>query len=141
MPKQAADGVVFVKLTLADEEGRVLPENFYWHAAQKSGYRKMNDMPEVPLDCLAVLRGGRVEVELTNRGAGVALAAQAVVRDARSGSRVLPAYASDNFFSLLAGESRRVTIEVPARRASLPMLVELKGWNVRGASVVVAAAR
>jgi beta-galactosidase/beta-glucuronidase len=143
MPEQAKEGVVFVRLTLADPAGRVLSENFYWRAAQKSDYRKLNEMAEAVLDCSPVLRSVRgassVEVELTNRSDAVALAAQVVLRDARTRARVLPAYASDNYVSLLPGESRRVQIETPARVRD--GVVELKGWNVRGAFVPVAHAR
>jgi hypothetical protein len=143
MPRQAKEGVVFVRLTLADDAGRVLSENFYWRAAQKAGYRKLNDMGEAVLDCLPVVKvvwgASRVEVELTNRSDAVALAAQVVLRDARTRARVLPAYASDNFVSLLPGENRRVTIEVPARVRDAA--VELKGWNVRNAFIPVTPAR
>lgn len=76
---------------------------------------------------------------MTNHGDGVALAAQVVLRDAVTKARVLPAYASDNYVSLLPGEQRRITIEVP--RPTRGMTVELKGWNVRGAFVPVVAAR
>jgi hypothetical protein len=143
VPERAKAGVVFVKLTLLDGARRVLAENFYWHAAQKSGYRKLNNMLEAPLACLAVVKTGagaaRVEVDLTNWEDGVALAVQVVVRDAVTKARVLPAYASDNYVSLLPGESRRVTVEVP--KPTRGMTVELKGWNVRGAFVPVVAAR
>jgi hypothetical protein len=143
VPGQAKEGVVFVKLALLDGGGRVLAENFYWHAAQKSGYRGLERMGEAVLDCSAALKAGaggpRVEVEVTNRGPGVALAARVVVRDAATGARVLPAYASDNYFSLLPGESRRVAVEVP--KPARGLAVELKGWNVRGSSVPVVAAR
>ena len=143
VPGQAREVVVFVKFTLLDKDARVLAENFYWHAAQKSGYRRLNEMGEAVLDCSAVLRtkagGSHVEVELTNRGAAVALAARAVLRDAATRGRVLPAYASDNYVSLLPSESRRIHIEVP--KPARGMTVELKGWNVRAASIPVAAAR
>jgi hypothetical protein len=143
VPAQAKEGVVFVRLTLIDGERHVLAENFYWHAAQKSGYRKLNGMLEANLSCLAVSKtergGARVEVELTNHGEGVALAARVVLRDAASGARVLPAYASDNYVSLVPGELKRVVIEVP--RPARGMTVELKGWNVRRQSVAVVAAR
>ena len=143
VPKEAKEGVVFVKLQLLDGARRVLADNFYWHAAQKSGYRKLDGLPEAPLACLAVMKkeagAARVEVELTNHGDGVALAAQVVVRDAETGARVLPVYASDNYVSLLPGEGRRITIEVP--KPTRGMTVELKGWNVRGSVVPVVAAR
>jgi hypothetical protein len=143
VPEQAAGGVVFVKLALLDGAGRVLSENFYWQAAQKSGYRQLERMAEVPLGCLAIVRregrAARVEVELTNRSPGVALAARIVVRDAATGARVLPAYADDNYVSLLPGEGRRINVRVPKPARS--MSVELKGWNVRAASVAAVAAR
>ena len=81
----------------------------------------------------------RIEVELMNHGDGVALAAQVVLRDARTGARVLPVYASDNYVSLLPGEQRRINIEVP--KPTRDMTVEVKGWNVRGQIVPVVAAR
>ena len=133
-----------VKLALTDEAGRVLSENFYWHAPQASGYRGLNDLPaEVACSAVRRVAGGatRVEVELTNRGPAVALAVEATLRDAASGARLLHAYASDNFVSLLPGERRRLTIETPAGNARAPLRVGLKGWNVRAASVPVAAAR
>jgi hypothetical protein len=142
LPAYAKEGVVFVKLALLDGERRVLAENFYWHAAQKSGYRKLNGLLEAPLACLAVLKtergAARVEVELTNYGEGVALAAQVVLRDAVTKERVLPVYASDNYVSLLPGASRSVTVEVPGPRRE--MEVELKGWNVRHSFIPVVAA-
>jgi hypothetical protein len=49
----------------------------------------------------------------------------------------LPAYQSDNFFSLLPGEMRRVTIEVPTAAARREMQVTLTGWNVRPLAVPV----
>lgn len=144
VPAWAKDGVVFVRLQLIDAERRVLSENFYWHAAQKAAYRKLDRMPETPLACLAVSKAARgasrVDVELTNyNDYGVALAAQVVLRDAETGARVLPAYASDNYVSLVPGERRRITIEVPEPPPG--MNVEVKGWNVRRALVPVAHAR
>jgi len=144
VPAWVKDGVVFVRLTLIDAASQVLAENFYWHAAQKSGYRKLDDMGETPLVCEALLRrergAARVEVELWNYNEyGVALAARVVVRDAETKARVLPAYASDNYVSLVPGERRRITIEVP--KPARGMEVELKGWNVRRSVTPVVVAR
>jgi beta-galactosidase/beta-glucuronidase len=134
LPGGASRGAALIKLELKDETGRVLSENFYWHAPQPAGYRALNDLPTVDVSGTAarvgVKAGARVEVELTNRGQSVALAVQATLRDAATGARLLPAYASDNFVSLLPGETRRLTIETPATAAG-DLRVELKGWNVR----------
>ncbi|MGH9943152.1 MAG: glycosyl hydrolase 2 galactose-binding domain-containing protein, partial [Pyrinomonadaceae bacterium] len=138
LPEQAAPGVVFIKLTLADEAGRLLSENFYWHSSQAAGYRKLNDLSVASVDCTATRKDEwgmvRVRVELANRSGVVALASQVTLRDARSKARVLPSYASDNFVSLLPGESRRLSVEVPASAAGGDMEVALTGWNVQSLS-------
>ena len=132
--------MALVKLSLSDEAGRVLSENFYWHSPQPAGYRELNDLPAADVTVSAVRRGEgeatRVQVELTNRGPSVALALQAILRDAETSARVLPAYASDNFVSLLPRERRALTIETPAADRGRAR-IELKGWNLRETSVNV----
>ena len=141
LPGGEARGVALVKLSLKDEAGRVVSENFYWHAPQPARYRELNELPaaEVASSAAWVREGGRalVEVELINRGAGVALLVRATLRDAATGARLLPAYMSDNYVSLLPGERRRLTVEAPAATAGAPARVELKGWNLRATSVHV----
>lgn len=138
LPGGPSWGMALVKLSLRDESGQSLSENFYWHAPQAAGYRALGDLPAAEVSCSAVRRGPKtVEVELTNHGPGPALAVQVTLRDAASGARLLPAYASDNFVSLFPGDRRRLTIEAPTADAGRGLSVELKGWNVRGASVAV----
>jgi hypothetical protein len=55
------------------------------------------------------------------------------------GSRILPAYYSDNYVSLLPGESREVEIEYPASAASGQPHVNLRGWNLAATTLVVTA--
>jgi hypothetical protein len=141
MPKEARRGVVFVKLVLRDRGGRTLSENFYWHAAEKPAYRKLNDLPPAEVACAATLRSDgreppRVEIELTNKGSVVALMTAVTLRRA-GGRRVLPAYADDNYVSLLPGETRRLTIEAPTAGAGGDMSVTVSGWNARSATVPV----
>jgi hypothetical protein len=141
LPEQAARSVVFVKMELKDESGQLLSENFYWYSSQAAGYRKLNDLPAAPVDCLAVRTDEagmvRVSVELANRSQIVAVASQVTLRDARSRARVLPAYASDNYVSLLPGEVRRLTIEVPAGATGGDKEIALTGWNVRSLTIPV----
>ena len=66
-------------------------------------------------------------------------AAKPAVRGAETGARVLPVYASDNSISLLAGERRRIRLAVPGPTRG--MNAEVKGWNVRAATIHVVAAR
>jgi hypothetical protein len=145
MPEQATDGVVFIKLLLRDQAGAVVSENFYWYASKKAAYRQLDEMAVARVDCSALRRtvGAyvRVEIELANQNPGIALAAEVSLRDSVSKARVLPAYASDNFISLLPGEKHHLTIEVPANLSDKEMEINLSGWNVRAITVPVRSAR
>jgi hypothetical protein len=55
-----------------------------------------------------------VTATVTNRGSSVAALIRLAVRDDR-GERVLPARYDDNYFWLLPGETRRVTLSWPGR--------------------------
>jgi hypothetical protein len=146
VPEQAKDSIIFIKLILRDERGQILSDNLYWHAAQPAGYRKLNDMKGVEIDGSASRKTEagwtRVSVTLTNRSRGIAVATQVTLRDAATRRRLLPAYQSDNFISMLPGERHSITVDVPAGVAGNGELqVWLTGWNVRGATITVESAR
>jgi hypothetical protein len=140
VPAAALTSVSFIKLLLQDERGAVLSENFYWYAAEKAGYRKLNEMGTLSIEGAArkVIEAGvsRVEVDLLNRGQAIALACEVSLRK-HDGSRVLPVYASDNFVALLPGERRRIVLEFPQTAGSASMQVSVTGWNVRRTTVPV----
>lgn len=72
----------------------------------------------------------RVRVGLRNTGTTVSLANKLTVLNAADGSRVLPAYYTDNYVALLPGESREIEIEYPAKSATGPAQIALRGWNL-----------
>lgn len=51
------------------------------------------------------------------------------------GTRILPAYASDNYLSLLPGEKKTVTIRSMQKDAPESVNVTLDGWNIAPASL------
>jgi hypothetical protein len=58
-----------------------------------------------------------------------------VLKDAATGERILPAYYSENYVSLMPGEERTVTVEFPAG-AGQPA-IGLRGWNLTQETVAV----
>jgi hypothetical protein len=80
-------------------------------------------------------------MDLTNRSSGIALATDVTLRYESNKARVLPAYQSDNFVSLLAGEKRHITVEVPGNVADARMQVALRGWNVSALTIPVRKTR
>jgi hypothetical protein len=131
----------FVKLELRDAAGRLVSDNFYWRAqpASPDDFKSLDTLPVAALDT-AVARhdaDGKclLDVTLTNPTKTVALLAHIQLRRAKSNERVLPVYYSDNYVSLLPGESRTITVEAAAKAlGGEPPLVVLDGWNVTTAA-------
>ena len=129
--------VQFVKLTLADAQGHRLSENFYWRAdpAHPDDLRALDTLPTVALTASAVRHdaGGKcfLAVTLHNPAKSVALMAHLQLRKAHSHTRVLPVFYSDNYVSLVPGETRTLTVEaqVSSLGGDAPVLA-LDGWNV-----------
>jgi hypothetical protein len=68
-----------------------------------------------------------ITLELQNNNKNIALMTFLTLRNADTGQRILPAYTSDNYISLLPGEKRRVTIESPIPH---PQQITIDGWNI-----------
>jgi len=136
VPLLAANEVVLVKLELHDSEGKTVSENFYWLGADSAAFRRLNRLPASSLSVTAVsTREGksiRVRLELRNNGAVASLADKLTLLNALNGSRILPAYYSDNYVSLLPGESRRIEIEYQAKQGNDKAQVAVRGWNLPG---------
>lgn len=135
----ARSAVVITKLELRGRDGALISENLYWLAREPADTRAMSAMAQasVSLTARRVAGGAEqvVEATLTNTGSVPALLAKLTIRDA-AGERVLPAYWSDNYVSLLPGETRVVTIRTPPD-AALPESLMLRGWNVAPGAVQV----
>jgi len=133
-PWLSADGVVLVKLELRNSTGEMVSENFYWLGAEAASYRPLNRLPAASLSITAeAVRAGasiHVRVELRNTGKVVSLANKLTLFNAGDGSRILPAYFSDNYLSLLPGEDQKIDIEYPAKSGNGAARLEIRGWNV-----------
>jgi hypothetical protein len=137
----AGSPVLFVKLTLTNATGKQLSQNFYWLAAHDYDYRKLNDMPAVTLQATATMRTvgseHRIMVKLTNPSQTTALATKLTLLDGPNGPRILPAYHSDNYISLLPNEQRTIDIAYPSSPAHAHPVVALRGWNIAPATIEV----
>jgi len=128
-----SEKLVLVNLELRNSAGEVVSRNFYWLGADSASYRRLNRLPAASLSATAKsTRTGdniRVLVALRNTGTTAALANKLTLLNA-DGSRILPAYYSDNYVSILPGESCELEIEYPVKSASGPAQVALRGWNL-----------
>ncbi|HEX4154032.1 MAG TPA: LamG-like jellyroll fold domain-containing protein [Acidobacteriaceae bacterium] len=147
-----ANPVVFVKLQLADSTGKQLSENFYWLAAHDFDYRKLDNLSAVTLQASASESSQspaspegedansadhHIAVTLTNPSQTVALAAKLTLLDGANGPRILPAYYTDNYVSLLPGEQRTLDIAYPSTPAHAHPVLTLRGWNITPTTIAV----
>ena len=72
----------------------------------------------------------RVTVDLIDDSDNIALMNKVTLRG-KDGAPILPAYASDNYVSLLPHESRQIEVEYPQELSTDSLHVEEEGWNVR----------
>jgi beta-mannosidase len=129
--------VYFVKLELLTAEGKVLSDNFYWHALadHPDDLRELNKLPVVTLEAKVTRHDAngkcRLDVTLHNPGSQVALMAHLQLRRQASGERVLPVYYTDNYVSLVPNETRTITVEAAQSdlKGEQPLLV-VDGWNI-----------
>ncbi len=127
--------IYFIKLDLLNGDGQVLSSNFYWQNVAQDDFTGLMGMPTAKLTIKA---DSHVEAETTvmnvtlvNPTATVALMTHLQLHQKESGARVLPVFYSDNYMSLVPGESRNLTIEVATKdlgKGSALLLVD--GFNV-----------
>jgi mannosylglycoprotein endo-beta-mannosidase len=125
----------FIKLDLTDANGNLLSSNFYWQHVAQDQFDGLMNLPTVTLDAEANARtqGDNTvfTVTLHNNTKNVALLSHLQLHQKKSGRRVLPVFYSDNYISLVPGESSTVSIEAATKdlQGDLP-LVEIDGYNV-----------
>lgn len=128
------DAPVFLKLTLSAGQ-QALSENFYWSVGRSRNCQALQTLPQVRLTVqgsLAVQPGSKtVSVKVTNNTDAVALAIRLKLVHAASNTRVLPAFYEDNYFSLLPGDSRKLSISIPDRATPMQQVrLQVGGWNI-----------
>jgi hypothetical protein len=132
-PLLASDEMLLVKLELRNSSGEPVSENFYWLGTESASYRRLNRLPASVVSVTAKsARAGdeiHVQVELHNTGTVASLANKLTLTNA-AGERILPSYYSDNYVSLLPGESQEVDIAYAAKSHNDVAQISIRGWNL-----------
>ena len=128
-----ASGAHFVRLELRNAQGRLLSDNFYWHARDERQLQELNSLVPVTLKGKWHIRhpAGKFTIEgtVTDPSQTPALEVRLTLRNAKTGQRILPAYYDDNYFSLLPGESKKFRIETSV--SPHDVIVDTDGWNIK----------
>jgi len=128
----AAGHTVLVSLKVSDAAGAPVSDNLYWWAKDEASLRELNGLPQARLTSSASVANNGSErtatVKIGNQGSSPALMIKLTLKDSSTGERILPAYYSENYVSLLPGEERTLTIAFPAGN-SRPA-IGVRGWNI-----------
>ncbi len=139
LEKLASGHTILVALKVTGTGGVPVSDNLYWWSKQESTLRELNELPKIRLTGAASVASSGIErkvsIKLENSAAVPALMVKLTLQDAATGSRILPAYYSENYVSLLPGEVRTVTIALPAGETK--PVVALRGWNLEKETIPV----
>jgi hypothetical protein len=132
-PFLTSDEMVLVELELKTSTGQMVSQNFYWLGEESASYRRLNRLAasSISVSAKSAPAGDEihVQVELRNTGSVVSIADKLTLSNS-DGSRILPAYYSDNYVSLLPGEMRRIEIAYSAKSANGAAQLAIRGWNI-----------
>jgi hypothetical protein len=120
----------FLSLRLLDASQKIVSDNLYWLPDSAGIYSGLQRMGKAALVVEARFDGTRIIVTLHNPAGGpVAFFNRLSLLDPATRKRLLPVFYSDNYLSVLPGESRMVVLEYEPHAGTQP-LVSVQGWNV-----------
>jgi hypothetical protein len=126
--------VYFIKLALI-ENGEVVSDNFYWRGKEEGDYKALHQLPKVNLTAKTDTRksGGEwlLTTTLKNETATPAIMIRLKVNGSKSGERILPVFYSDNYFFLMPGEKKTITMKLQNvdTRGEKPV-IDISGFNL-----------
>jgi exo-1,4-beta-D-glucosaminidase len=148
----------FLRLQLHDSPGKLLSDNFYWLSTKPDvldwNHRKdtvytpqaefgdltgLNTLPQTKLDVTSAREelGSRAGVRVTvrNPSANIAFMVHLRITRGKGGEDLTPIFWSDNYFSLLPGEQKEVTVSYDASDLEgKAAVLEVNGYNVAAQS-------
>lgn len=143
---KATTPVQFIYLAINNEKGQMLTNSFYWRSSDKylgketmtgpttAGFEALSKMKPAKLKAALQQKGNgnakQLELELTNTSKQIAFFTQLQFVDAMD-NPIRPSFYSDNFFSLLPGQTKQILIETNSLSPNQKgMQLKIKGWNL-----------
>ena len=134
---------VFLSLRLVNTDRQIVSDNLYWLPDSTGAYSGLQHLAPAALSVdarskpnhAAVPNGTqapsatRITVTLTNPAGGpVAFFNRISLIDPATKQRLLPVFYSDNYVSVLPGESKTITLDYTPKPGVTPQ-VSVSGWN------------
>lgn len=120
--------VHFIRLKLNDKAGKLVSDNFYWRGNKRKDYTALNTLGKVDLkvDYKTTSANGKtyVNATITNPASSGSAAFGIRLMLTSDGKQILPVIMSDNYFSLMNGETKTVRIEFDGSAAGVKLAAE-----------------
>ena len=141
--------VHFLAMDLKDSRGKMLSQNFYWRSTDRykagsmsgpcaSGFESLSKMPQATVKATlkkcSDAENLYYDVTLKNTSRNIAFFNEVLLLG-DDGLPVPYTFTSDNYFTLEAGASRTVTVEIARTDAPVKPCIHVEGWNVKEQAV------
>jgi hypothetical protein len=131
---KSLSAVHFIKLTLKEGD-KLISDNFYWRGLIDGNYQALRDLPVIKLqnNTKAEKSGNEwiLTTTLTNNTKTPALMVRLMVAGKQNNQRILPVFYSDNYVSLLPGESKVITMRLKDEdTGGDEPVVDITGFNL-----------
>jgi len=128
---EGVDGAYFLKLTLT-EAGKEVTRNIYWLTTRERDYRTLNDLPKTkPETRIALAKQNNTykgTVTMTAKD-NISFFNRIKVFDKSTGKRILPVHYSDNYFTLMPGDSQTVMLEFVSTLPESQIDIRIESWT------------
>jgi hypothetical protein len=122
---------VFLSLQLLDTDMKVITDNLYWMPDAKGEFTGLQKMKTDGLISTAkYLQSGKIEVTLSNpQNKVLAFFNRISLVDANTKARILPAFYSNNYVSVLPGQQKKIIVDYNPVLFSKNLMIDVDGWN------------
>lgn len=139
IPGDLSSSVCFVFLQLVDDEENCIAENFYWLAANDD-FTALKKLPAVDLDVDVIPKekGKKriYRIRIVNNSDAIAFFVNPSIHKGKKGPEILPSFWNDNYFSILPGKAKDVTVEFECELLEgEELFVKVEGWNISPQSI------
>jgi hypothetical protein len=133
---------LFLSLRLVNTDQQIVSDNLYWLPDSTGNYSGLQHMPPatltveaahdaVPKATREAAASTRITVTLRNAANGpLAFFNRISLVDPVTKQRLLPVFYSDNYLSILPGETKTITLDYTPRPGAGTPLISVRGWNL-----------
>ena len=123
----------FIKLELSNANGKLISDNFYWrNGVNDLDYTAFNTLPKADLSFVLKSQEnqkGEFTVSVKNNSNTVAFANRLRLVNKTTQKRVLPVIMNDNYFTLMPGEEKLITLQADSQLLQGNVDLLLKQYN------------